>query len=143
MAKHFIGVEDYQIKPEWKAPQRKKTSIAMGLSALYLIKRYSSGKKKKSSSSGGRGSHSYTKDTRQRCTVKMHYSKSMEAHKEQINRYLVKEGKGKDGTKPELYGTPQEEYRKNMTNKNFRIFMSPGSNNIPLETLTKSFITTL
>lgn len=140
MARHFIGVEDYEIKPEWKAPHKKTNSIAMGLAALYLIRRYCSGKKKRGGSGGIKSRHYPAKDTRQRCTVKMHYSKSMEAHKEQINRYLVKEGKGKDGKAPELYGTPQDEYRKNMTNKNFRIFLSPASNNVPLETLTKSFV---
>ncbi len=143
MARHFIGVEDYEIKPEWKAPHKKTNSIAMGLAALYLIRRYCSGKKKRGGSGGIKSRHYPAKDTRQRCTVKMHYSKSMEAHKEQINRYLVKEGKGKDGKAPELYGTPQDEYRKNMTNKNFRIFLSPASNNVPLETLTKAFIDTL
>lgn len=145
MAKHFIGVEDYQISPEWKVPQRKKTSLAMGLSALYLVRRYCSGKKKKGGSggSGKQRASKYVKDTRQRCTVKMHYSRSMSAHKEQIGRYLVKEGKGKDGTSPTLYGTNENEYRKNMTDKNFRIFLSPASNKVPLEALTKSFIDNL
>jgi type IV secretory pathway VirD2 relaxase len=144
MAKHFIGVESYEISPEWKAPQRKRSSMALGLVALYVIRKYrSSSKKKKSGSSGGRRISSQVRDTRQRCTVKMHYSKSMEAHKEQINRYLVKEGKGKDGVKPELYGTPEAEYRKNMVNKNFRIFLSPASASIPLEALTKTFVSSL
>jgi hypothetical protein len=67
----------------------------------------------------------------------------MEAHKEQINRYLVKEGKGKDGQSPALYGIPEDEYRKSMTNKNFRIFLSPASNAIPLETLAKAFVNSL
>ena len=145
MAKHFIGVDDYQISPEWKPHQRKKSSMALGLAALYILRKYRSGKKKKGSSGGssGRSSSSYVKDTRQRCTVKMHYSKSMGAHKEQLNRYLVKEGKGKEGETPILYGTPEDEYRKNMTNKNFRIFLSPASNSIPLEALTKTFLTSL
>lgn len=144
MAKHFIGVDDYKISPDWKPPQRKK-NIALGLAALYIVRRYCTGKKNKSGGggSGGRNAVKYIKDTRQRCTVKMHYSKSMEAHKEQINRYLVKEGKGKDGTAPVLYGTPESEYRKNMANKNFRIFLSPASNKIPLETLARTFVSYL
>lgn len=144
MAKHFIGVDDYKISPEWKPNHHKKTSIALGLAALYVLRKYKSGKNKKGGGGGGgRKGSSYVKDTRQRCTVKMHYSKSMGAHKEQINRYLVKEGKGKNGQPPTLYGTPEAEYRKNMTNKNFRIFLSPASNTIPLETLAKTFVTSL
>lgn len=144
MVKHFIGVDDYEISPTWKAPQRKRSSLALGLAALYVLRKYRSSKKKYSSGgSGGGRTSSQVKDTRQRCTVKMHYSKSMEAHKEQINRYLVKEGKGKDGTIPTLYGTPEDEYRKNMTNKNFRIFLSPASNSIPLADLAKSFVASL
>lgn len=67
----------------------------------------------------------------------------MDAHKEQINRYLVKEGKGKDGVQPILYGTPEAEYRKNMTAKNFRIFLSPASNSVPLKTLANTFVSSL
>jgi hypothetical protein len=143
MAKHFIGVEDYEISPTWKAPSKKRTSMALGLTALYMIRRYRSSKKKGSGSSSGRRAPQKSMDTRQRCTVKMHYSKSMEAHKEQINRYIVKEGKGKDGQAPSLYGTSEAEYRAKMTNKNFRIFLSPGTNTVPLETLAKSFISSL
>ena len=143
MARHFIGVDDYEIKPEWKPPQRKKSSMALGLAALYVLRKYHQGKKKTGGGGGTRYHSSYQKDTRQRCTVKMHYSKSMAAHKEQINRYLKKEGKGKDGVAPTLYGTPEEDYRKNMTKLNFRIFLSPASNNIPLETLASSFIASL
>lgn len=142
MAKHFIGVDDYEISPTWKSPHRKRSSLALGLVALYALRRYRMSKKG-GGSSGGRRMPKPTVDTRQRCTVKMHYSKSMEAHKEQINRYLVKEGKGKDGKSPSLYGTPEAEYRQKMTNKNFRIFLSPASNNIPLDTLAKTFITSL
>jgi hypothetical protein len=141
--KHFIGIDDYKIAPTWKAPSKKRSSLALGLAALYVIRRYRAGKKAGSGSGGRRSSPRAAADTRQRCTVKMHYSKSMEAHKEQINRYLVKEGKGKDGVAPTLYGTPEETYRKNMANKNFRIFLSPASNNIPLETLAASFIASL
>jgi hypothetical protein len=141
--KHFIGVDDYEISPEWK-PIHKRPNIALGLAALYMLRRYNASKKKKGSGGGsGRRSYTQVKDTRQRCTVKMHYSRSMAAHKEQINRYLVKEGKGKDGQMPTLYGTPQDEYRKNMVEKNFRIFLSPASNNVPLETLAKTFVSSL
>jgi hypothetical protein len=70
----------------------------------------------------------------------MNYSKSPAAHFEQLNNYMVREGAGKDGKKAELYGTPEAEYRAHMVGKNFRIFLSPESNNVPLETLAKTFI---
>lgn len=140
--KHFIGVEDYKISPTWKAP-RKKHTVAIGLMALYALKKYNSHKKKKGSGGGFRKVSGPAKDTRQRCTVRMHYSKSFEAHKEQINNYLVKEGKGRDGVKPTLYGTLEDEYRKNMTAKNFRIFLSPTSNSIPLSSLANTFVSSL
>lgn len=141
MAKHFIGVEDYKISPEWKAPS-KKTTIALTLTALYLVRKYCSNKKSKRGGSSWQGSR-FTQDNRQKCTVKMHYSKNLDAHKEQLNRYLVKEGKGKDGGKPILYGTDLEEYKKNMRKKNFRIFLSPASNKVPLDALAKTFVTNL
>jgi hypothetical protein len=70
----------------------------------------------------------------------MHYSKSMQAHLKQINEYLIREGAGRAGKGAELYGTPEQEYRAHMADKNFRIFLSPGSNNVPLEALTKTFM---
>lgn len=138
MAKHFIGVDTYKISPEWAAPRKKKT-LLLGLAALYVVRKYQKTKK----SSGGSGKIYASKDTRQRCTVKMHYSKSIEAHKEQINSYLVKEGKGREGKVPPLYGTDVKEYKKHMVDKNFRIFLSPSSNTIPLSILAKKFVDAL
>lgn len=134
MAKHFIGVENYVISPTWKPPRKKRYAL-LGLAALYMLR------KNKSGSGGRKNSISYSKtDTRQRCTVKMHYSYNIKAHQEQINRYLTKEGKGKEGETPSLYGSSVAEYKKNMVEKNVRIFLSPSSDKIPLTALTKKFI---
>jgi hypothetical protein len=90
---------------------------------------------------GGRGGGiRRIKDIRQNCVVKMHYSKSLEAHKAQLFNYLRREGTGKDGGRAELYGTPAREYYQNMSAKNFRIFLSPQSRDADLRTLVKSFV---
>jgi hypothetical protein len=73
----------------------------------------------------------------------MQYSNSIEAHRFQLEKYLVKEGKGIDGGQPELYGTDIDEYRENMTGRNFRIFLSPQSNAIDLKAMTEKFMVKL
>ena len=80
------------------------------------------------------------KDLRQKCTAKMQYSNSLEAHRFQIKEYLVREGAGLDGNTPELFGTDSEEYRKNMAPKNIRVFLSPENNGYDLKDLAEQFI---
>jgi hypothetical protein len=75
--------------------------------------------------------------------VKTQYSNSLEAHRVQLEKYLVREGTERDGSRAKLYGTDIEEYRQNMEGKNFRIFLSPQSDKIDLTALTKKFITRL
>jgi hypothetical protein len=134
--RHFLFERlEYRINPQFKNP--RKRSVSMGLHTLSHLRRGRGGGASSRRGSGGGG---YAPDARQKCVVKTHYSKSMEAHLEQINKYLVREGTGKDGKGAELYGTPENEYRAHMVNKNFRIFLSPASNNIPLETLANTFI---
>jgi hypothetical protein len=79
-------------------------------------------------------------DTRQRCVVKMQYSNSLAAHKVQIEKYLVREGTDKEGNAAELYGSGIDEYRKNMVDRNFRVFLSPENGGTDLTALTKSFV---
>jgi hypothetical protein len=64
----------------------------------------------------------------------------MEAHKEQIDHYLSREGTGKDGKKAGLYGSGEEEYRRNMAAKNFRVFLSPQPDKANLEVLARTFV---
>jgi len=80
------------------------------------------------------------KDLRQKCIAKMQYSGSIEAHRFQLEKYLVREGAGLDGSVPELFGTDGEEYRKNMAAKNFRIFLSPESSDVDLKDFTEQFV---
>jgi hypothetical protein len=133
--RHFLFERnEYRIDPRFRNPHKR--TITMGLHALSRLK--GGAGRGSSSPRGGNGGH--TPDARQRCVVKVHYSKSMNAHLEQINKYLVREGAGKDGKGAELYGTPEAEYRSHMAAKNFRIFLSPESNKVPLETLTRTFM---
>lgn len=136
--KHFIFEDkDYDINPEYKIPHKKHALVA-GLGCLYYLSKKSKG----SSSSSGNFSQK-TMDKRQNCTAKMYYSFSKAAHLEQLNKYLKREGTGKDGKETKLYGTNEQEYRKNMVSKNFRIFLSPQNDTIPLGVLAKTFINRL
>jgi hypothetical protein len=133
--RHFLFERnEYRIDPRFRNPHKRP--VTMGLHALSRLKGGAGGGTSSRRGSGG----GYTPDARQRCVVKAHYSKSMRSHLEQINKYLVREGTGKDGKGAELYGTPEGEYRSHMAAKNFRIFLSPESNKVPLETLTRTFM---
>jgi len=142
--RHFLFEDKpYRISPYFK---RRKKEQDSAVALAKLIKRLtprsshggSSGKKSSGFSVGG-----FTRrgvDTRQKCVVKMQYSDSMEAHYKQIGDYIIREGKGIDGGKPEAYGTDIEEYRNNIVERNYRIFISPQSNKIDLNDLTEKFV---
>ena len=70
----------------------------------------------------------------------MQYSSSAEAHKKQLEEYLVREGTSLDGGPAELFGTDLDEYRKNMAGRNFRIFLSPESGQVDVKELAEKFI---
>lgn len=139
--RHFLLEDkDYEINPRYKVP-KKEYALVAGLAALYYFSKYHNGKSFGGKSGGyGASVKRYAIDRRQNCTVKMHYSYSMDAHKEQINRYLQREGTGKDGKGAELYGCDEKEYREHMVSKNFRIFLSPGSDKVTLSALATTFI---
>jgi len=75
--------------------------------------------------------------------VKMQYSNSIEAHRVQLKYYLIRGGTGLDGVAPELFGSDNEEYMKNMAAKNFRVFLSPKSPDVDLKLLSERFIAKL
>jgi hypothetical protein len=134
--KHFIFEErDYEIDPRFRSPVKREKSR----SSLRTLRRIMGGGRS-GRRGGGRGGCRRVKDIRQNCVVKTHYSRSLEAHKAQIFSYLRREGTGKQGERAELYGTPPDEYIRNMDAKNFRIFLSPQSRDVKLRTLTESFV---
>jgi hypothetical protein len=129
--KHFLFLDrDYVIAPKHKVVKKNNSVSKLGIAAaiLYARKRVGGGAGKKSSG-GGRV------DLRQRAVIKFRYSKSGKAHKAQL-AYITREGAGKDGFRPELYGNV-EEYKENMVGTNFRVFISPENRNVDLRILTR------
>jgi hypothetical protein len=135
--RHFLFEDkEYRINPHFKRRRNEQDSAR----ALARVLRRFGSSKRRGGASGGGGGGSHRIDARQKCVVKVQYSNSIEAHRYQIREYLVKEGKGIDGEKPELYGTDIDEYRDNMVGLNRRIFLCPQSNNIDLTAMTKKFM---
>lgn len=132
--KHFIFVDDYEINPKYKAASKKRIGTITLAALCDLAKR-------KKTSSGGGGTVSFNSgDKRQNCVVKMNYSYSIASHIDQIEKYIKRDGVGKNSENPKLFGVDETEYKQHITAKNIRIFISPANPTVPLETLTKKFI---
>jgi hypothetical protein len=135
--RHFLFEDkEYRINPHFRR-RRNEQDSAQALARV--LRRFGSSKRKGNFSTGG-GSGSRRVDARQKCVVKMQYSNSIEAHRTQLDEYLVREGTDIDGNRAQLYGTDIDEYRENMTGRNFRIFLCPQSNNIDLTAMTEKFM---
>ena len=141
--RHFLFEDkEYKINPQFKRRRVKEQDSSRALAQLLRVLSHSGRKK-----SGLGAAHSTGRirgvDTRQKCVVKMQYSDSNAAHRAQLEYYLTREGTDIDGGQAKLYGTDTEEYRKKMSDRNFRIFLSPQSNKINLKDLAERFITKL
>ena len=135
--RHFLFEDkEYRINPRFKRRRNERDS-AQALAGL--LRRFGSNKKSGGSSGRG-GSRSRRIDTRQKCVAKMQYSNSIEAHRTQLEQYLVREGTDIDGSRAKLYGTDIDEYRENMVDRNFRIFLSPQSDKVDLRSMTERFV---
>jgi hypothetical protein len=55
-------------------------------------------------------------------------------------QYIQKEGKGKDGEKPLLYGNDPQHYEKKMAKLHYRFIISPENQNVNLTVLVNEFI---
>jgi hypothetical protein len=129
--RHFLFEEkEYRINPSFRRARREQDS-AQAL-ARFL--------KRKGTKTAGRSGGGKAVDARQMCVVKAQYSNSIEAHRVQLEKYLVREGTDIDGGRAKLYGTDLDEYRQNMTAKNFRIFLSPQSDKVEPKELAQRFI---
>lgn len=74
------------------------------------------------------------------CTTIVSYRESKALHMKNFE-YIQREGKGEDGETPELYGSlSKEEYEEQMSDMSWRIILSPDTNDINLEHMTKAFI---
>ena len=135
--RHFLFEDkEYRINPHFRR-RRNEQDSARALARV--LRRFGSAKRKSGASNGGGGGTPHV-DARQKCVVKMQYSNSVEAHRTQLNAYLVREGTDIDGDRAKLYGTDIDEYRENMTGRNFRIFLCPQSNNVDLTAMTEKFM---
>jgi len=134
--RHFLFENhEYKISPQFRRARDQDSSKA--LMRLLRVGKHSGTKSKGSNYSTGRQA---AVDSRQKCIAKMQYSNNGKAHLVQLEQYLVREGTGIDGEQASLYGTDSDEYRKNLSDRNFRIFLSPQSNKVDLTDLTKRFI---
>jgi hypothetical protein len=138
--RHFLYEEkEYRINPRYK---RKRNEQDSAMALARLLRRLSP-RSRSGSGSGHGGGARRGPDLRQKCIVKMQYSSSGIAHSKQLEEYLGREGTDIDGGRAKLYGTDLDEYRKNMVDKNFRIFLSPQSDKINLKEMTEKFMKTL
>jgi hypothetical protein len=140
--RHFLFEEkEYRYKPYFKRRRNQQQDSALALAKLLqrITPRSQKGSGGGIKNSGFKGG-SRSVDVRQKCIVKMQYSNSIEAHRTQLKQYLSREGTDIDGERAKLYGTDSLEYQNNMVKRNFRIFLSPQSNNIDLTELSSRFV---
>jgi len=136
--RHFLyETKEYRVNPRFK---RKRNEQDSAVALARLLRRIGS---RPRSGTGHNGGARRGVDARQKCVVKMQYSNSGAAHRVQLEKYLIREGTDFDGSRAKLYGTDIEEYRENMVDKNFRIFLSPQSDKINLKDMTEKFMKTL
>lgn len=79
----------------------------------------------------------------QQCMVKFHYSDKLDSHRRLLNEYMTQRNKDEVKVKPELFGnTSLEEYKANMTARNYRFILSPETqlSEEDLRSYTKLFV---
>lgn len=86
----------------------------------------------------GFGGTGYPKD--QRVMFKMSYSGSKAVHQKYLNTYMPQENKDYVTEKPELFGTPDEQYNENMDDMHFKCIISPENQEVDLQLLSREFI---
>lgn len=76
----------------------------------------------------------------QRVMFKMTYSSNLDMHKRYIELYMPQIGKDGVDKNSERFGTEIKEYEKHMSPLHFKCIISPESQNIDLEALTKCYV---
>ena len=127
---------------DWKRPFYSKDDVR---ELNQLLK--SSGKKKRTVTlrsskvySGYAKANGNPDNRKQRVMFKMTYGKSLSKHQKYIKLYMPQIGKEGVIENPNLFGTPFEEYEKNISPLHFKCIISPESQNIDLKTLTECFV---
>jgi hypothetical protein len=75
------------------------------------------------------------KENNQRVMFKMSYSNSIRQHNKYIKYYMPQMQKDTVIDKPELFGTTDEEYKKNKVAGHFKFIVSPENQNVNLKVL--------
>lgn len=84
------------------------------------------------------GGTDYPKD--QRVMFKLSYNSSKAIHKKYLDTYMPQENKAHVLEKPELFGTPENEYMDNIDQMHFKCILSPENQEVDLQLLSKEFI---
>ncbi|MDR2491258.1 MAG: hypothetical protein LBD20_07645 [Spirochaetaceae bacterium] len=133
--RHFLFEDkEYEMRFNYRRRKTERDGAAM------LLRNLRRGVKSGGGGGGGVANGRRKVDMRRKCVAKMQYSNSIEAHRVQLEKYLTRDGVGRDGEAAELFGTNIEEYRANMVGKNFRIFLSPQDSNVDIKELTEKFV---
>jgi len=77
---------------------------------------------------------------KQRVTFKLSYSHSLRAHKKYIETYMPQKNKDEVNEKPALFGSDIDEYSAHMVGTHFKCIISPESQNVDLQLLSRKFI---
>ncbi|MCR5252605.1 MAG: hypothetical protein K6C98_02695 [Treponema sp.] len=89
---------------------------------------------------GGSFADSIFNPKRQRVMFKQSFNPSKTVHKKYLNTYMPQENKDYVVEKPELFGTPEDEYNENMSAYHYKWILSPENQNVDLKLLAEQFI---
>lgn len=89
---------------------------------------------------GGRTVGGLENGREQRVMFKASYSYSQKVHENYIRTYMPQENKAQVAEKPQLFGTPEDEYSANMDGMHFKCIISPENQEVNLELLSREFI---
>lgn len=89
---------------------------------------------------GGIGGGGFENGREQRVMFKASYSYSQSVHEKYLRTYMPQENKSEVEEKPQLFGTPENEYGANMDGLHFKCIISPENQDVNLELLSREFI---
>ena len=150
--KNLDSIFDCSVRPgakkeknvyQWEKPFHGKDDVRELKKLLNKLSRIKAGKridKKFSGRSFKVRSKWPDKIHNQRVMFKMTYSKAMSAHDAFRKLYMTQQNKESVEEKPELFGTPDEEYEKNKVPLHFKCIISPERQDVDLRFLTREFI---
>jgi hypothetical protein len=134
----------YVILPEYKEQEFNPQGHAGIESEAEKGKRFRPrGHIARSSSSRVSGGGSYRQDSsKQRVYFNAKYRFDKDLHVKHL-QYIQKEGKGKDGERPSLYGNDPQHYENKMAKLHYRFIISPENQGVNLTVLVQEFINQL